>query len=57
MILSKVESGPVGFDYRIFECQKCGRVHTSIVSSDPIESEMCGRLDSELIRPTQGPTS
>jgi hypothetical protein len=52
MILSKVESGPTGSDYRTFECQECGRVHTLIVSSDPMKSGMCGWLDSELTPPT-----
>jgi hypothetical protein len=52
MILSKVESGPSGSDCRTFECQKCGRVHTLIVSSDPMESNMRGWLDSELTPPT-----
>jgi hypothetical protein len=45
MILSKVESGPIGSDYRTFECQKCGRIHTLIVSSDPMESDIRGLLD------------
>ena len=52
MILSKVESGPIGFDYRTFECQKCGRIHTLIVSSDPMESDIRGLLDDEP-KPTQ----
>jgi hypothetical protein len=52
MILSKVESGPTGSNYRTFECQKCGRVHTLIVSSDPMKSDMRGWLDSELTPPT-----
>lgn len=51
MILSKVESGPHGSDYRTFECQQCGRIHTLIVSSDPAESDIRGLLDDEL-KPT-----
>jgi hypothetical protein len=47
MVLSRVESGPNNFDYRTFECQKCGRVHTSIVSSDPMESDIHTLLDDE----------
>jgi hypothetical protein len=44
MRLSKLEVGPAGFDYRIFECHKCGRVHIMIVSSDPMESDLHGWL-------------
>ncbi len=51
MILSKVESGPNGSDYRTFECQKCGRIHTLIVSSDPMESDIRGLIDDDL-KPT-----
>ncbi len=35
MLLSKLEAGPSGFDYRTFECQKCGRVQTMVVSERP----------------------
>ena len=52
MLLSKLEAGPSGFDYRTFECQKCGRIHTLIVSSDPMESDIRGLLDDEP-KPTQ----
>jgi uncharacterized Zn finger protein len=51
MILVKVESGPIGSDYRTFECQKCGRIHTQIVSSDPVESDLPGWLDNEPTPP------
>jgi hypothetical protein len=36
MLLSEVTSGPNGFDYRTFECQKCGHVHAISVSQDPM---------------------
>ena len=52
MLLSKLEAGPPGFDYRTFECQKCGRVETTVVSSDPMTSDMLGWLASELRPPT-----
>jgi uncharacterized Zn finger protein len=52
MLLSKLETRPSGFDYRTFECQKCGRVHTAVVSNDPLTSEMRGWLASELRPPT-----
>ena len=57
MILSKIESGPTGFDYRTFECQRCGRVHTSIMPSDPAKSDVPGRPDGDFVPPTQGPES
>ena len=51
MPLSKTEAGPSGFEYRIFECQKCGRTHTMIISSDPMESSVRDGLDGELGAP------
>ena len=52
MLLSKLEAGPSGFDYRTFECQKCGRVETVAVSGDPMTSDMQGWLAGELKPPT-----
>jgi hypothetical protein len=52
MLLSRLEAGPSGFDYRTFECQKCGRVETTLVSSDPMASDTLGWLESELRPPT-----
>jgi len=52
MILSQVEPGPNGFDFRTFECQKCGHIHKMIISTDPMESDMRGWLDGELKSPT-----
>lgn len=52
MLLSKLEAGPSGFDYRTFECQRCGRVETAVVSSDPMTSDIKGWLAGELRRPT-----
>jgi hypothetical protein len=34
MLHSKIETGPPGFNVRIFECQKCGGIHKTTVSSD-----------------------
>jgi hypothetical protein len=51
MLLSKLEAGPSGFDYPTFECQKCGRVETAVVSSDPITSDIQGWLASKLRPP------
>jgi hypothetical protein len=51
MSLSKVEAGPAGFDRRSFECQKCGHVHSLIISSDPMKSGVSGWLSSELGSP------
>jgi hypothetical protein len=52
MLLSKLESGPSGFDCRTFECQKCGRVQTTVVSRDPLRSSVTGWLAGELKPPT-----
>ncbi|MGO8910981.1 MAG: response regulator [Bradyrhizobium sp.] len=50
MLLSKLESGPSGFDRHTFECQKCGRVETAVVSRDPMKFAQ-GWLASELKPP------
>jgi hypothetical protein len=52
MLLSEVAPGPDGFDYRTFECQKCGQVHAISVSQDPMQSETRGWLAGELKPPT-----
>jgi hypothetical protein len=52
MLLAKLEAGPTGIEYRTFECQKCGRIHRIVVSSDPMNSRMSGWLAGELRRPT-----
>jgi hypothetical protein len=52
MLLSKLEAGPSGFDRRTFECQMCGHVETTVVSSDPMTPEMRGWLGGELKPPT-----
>jgi hypothetical protein len=44
MLHSKTEAGPSGYEYRTFDCQKCSRTHTMIISSDPMESNVRGRL-------------
>jgi hypothetical protein len=51
MLLARLEVGAPGIEYRTFECQKCGRVHRTVVSSDPMNSGM-GWLAGELRRPT-----
>jgi hypothetical protein len=51
MLLSKLKAGPSGFDYRTFECQKCGRVETAVVPSDPMSSDIRGWLAGELRPP------
>jgi hypothetical protein len=52
MLLAKLEAGPPGIEYRTFECQKCGRIHRTVVSSDPMNSRTSGWLAGELRRPT-----
>ena len=51
MLLSKIEAGPPGYDYRTFECQNCGRVHKMIVSGDLPESDVDGWLLGEVMPP------
>jgi hypothetical protein len=57
MLLSRIEAGPSGYDYRTFGCQQCGRVHTMIVSGDPLESDMNGWLLGETRPPNPHPKS
>jgi hypothetical protein len=52
MLLSKLETGPSGFDYRTFECQKCGHVQTMVIASDPMTPAVRGWLAGELKPPT-----
>lgn len=52
MLLAKLEPGPSGFEYRTFECHKCGGVHTTVVASDPMTSETLGWFAGELRAPT-----
>jgi hypothetical protein len=52
MLLSKLEAGPPGVNYRTFECQKCGRVHTAVVSGDPMNADTSGWLAGGLRPPT-----
>jgi len=52
MLLSKLEAGSSGSDYRTFECQKCGHIRRTVVSNDPMTSDMHGWLESELRPPT-----
>ncbi len=52
MLLSKLEAGSSGSDYRTFECQKCGHIRRIVVSNDPMTSDMHGWLASELRPPT-----
>jgi len=52
MLLSKLEKGPPGFGYHSFECQKCGRVQTTVVELDPLTSNALGWLAGELKPPS-----
>jgi hypothetical protein len=51
MLLSKIESGPPGFDCRTFECPKCGGIHKIVIASDPMESIVRGWFGGELSAP------
>jgi hypothetical protein len=48
---SRTEAGPASFEYRTFDCGSCGRTHTMIISSDPLESNVRGWLSGELKAP------
>jgi hypothetical protein len=48
MLLSKIEAGPSDSEYRVFDCEKCGRTHTMIISCDPMESGVRDWLDGEF---------
>jgi hypothetical protein len=52
MLLSKLDAGPPGVEYRTFECQKCGRVQRTVVSSDPMNADTRGWFAGELRPPT-----
>jgi hypothetical protein len=54
MLLTDVETGPSGFDRRTFKCQKCGHVHTLVISNDPMESNVSSWLSDELSTPKIG---
>ena len=47
---SKTEGGPSGFEYRTFDCQKCSRTQTMIISSDPMDSNVRGWLPANQRR-------
>jgi hypothetical protein len=51
MLLSNLDAGRSGSAKRTFECQKCGCVHTAVVSSDPMTRDMRGWLAGELRPP------
>jgi hypothetical protein len=51
MLHSKTEAGPPSFEYRTLNCRNCGRTHTMIISSDPMESDVRGWLSGELKAP------
>jgi hypothetical protein len=51
MLHSRTEAGPPSFEYRTFDCQNCGRTHTMIISSDPMEFNVRGWLSGELKAP------
>jgi hypothetical protein len=51
MLHSRTEAGPSSSEYRTFDCRNCGRTHTMIISSDPMESNAFGWLSGELEAP------
>jgi hypothetical protein len=51
MMLERVSSGPIGFEYRLFECPKCDRVEISLIASDPVGPKAAAWFAGELRAP------
>jgi DNA-directed RNA polymerase subunit RPC12/RpoP len=51
MMLARISPGPMGFEYRQFECPKCNSVQNEVVASDPMQSAYLGWLAGELRAP------
>jgi len=51
MMLARINSGPIGFERRLFECPKCGFAQNEVVASDPMDSVYAGWLAGELRAP------
>jgi hypothetical protein len=51
MKLARISPGPIGFEHRRFECPKCNHVETSVIASDPFQSNVAGWLAGELRTP------
>jgi hypothetical protein len=51
MITVSVSEGPVGFEHRTLECQKCAHTETRIVACDPLKSDAMGGTENELRPP------
>jgi hypothetical protein len=50
-LLARTTTGPAGYEFRIFECPKCDRVHRTLVVSDPMSGDANGWLAGELKSP------
>jgi hypothetical protein len=48
MALARIVPGPKGYDLRNFECEKCDRVVTVTVATDPMRSDAAGWINGEL---------
>jgi hypothetical protein len=42
-----VSPGPIGFEYRLFNCTKCNHAELVVVASDPFKSKAVGSLSGE----------
>ena len=51
MMSSEVGSVPAVPEQRTYECQKCGHVHKSVASEDPVDLRLRGWLNSNLRPP------
>jgi hypothetical protein len=52
MILARIKSAPLNFEWRTFECVRCDHVMKSLVAADPMQSDLLGWLFGELRPPT-----
>jgi len=51
MMLTRISSGPIGFEHRRFECLKCKYVEDEVIASDPMVSASAGWLAGGLRAP------
>ena len=51
MMLAGIMPGPSGYDFRTFECEKCGHADTELVARDPMKSGAQKWIAGELRPP------
>jgi hypothetical protein len=50
-MIARITPGPSGFDFRTFDCAKCGHAHKALVANDPMKSNAQGWIVGELKPP------